>query len=286
MRRRYALTAVLLAVLLCLLSLSTDPAHADGDFPIVGRIATTYAAAGGADVVGVPSGFEAKVTIAGVNGYSQRFDSTVGVSTVVWNRLGGGWVTTRASSSPRFAKIANERDALARSGLRQGIIFRSGEVHPASTADRLNLSGLLRGGVLIDLRNSGTKDPNLPGVTEARYAMTSTTNTATFVTRESDRKALAKALTAIANTTGPALIHCHLGRDRTGWLVSVLLMVGGVDLGTIRQEYLRTPGTSVSKLNKGITALYDRYDGVEGYVMDGLGLSPETYTKLAAKIAA
>lgn len=288
-RRLHAPIAVLLAVLLGLLGLlsASDPvANADGDFPIVGRILATYTTAGGADVVGVPSGFEAKVTIAGTNGYSQRFDSTVGVSTVVWNRLGGGWATTRLSTSPKLAKIGNERDALASSGLRQGVIFRSGEVHPASTADKLNLSGLLRGGVLIDLRTTGTKDPNLPGVTEARYAMTSTTNTATFVTRQSDRTALGKALTAIANTPGPVLIHCHLGRDRTGWLVSVLLMVGGVDLGTIRQEYLRTPGTSVSKLNKGITALYDRYDGVEGYVMDGLGLSPELYTKLAAKIAA
>lgn len=288
-RRLHAPIAVLLAVLLGLLSLigSSDSAQADGEVPVKGAILRAYNAAGGEAVVGVPFESEHKVTIAGVNGYSQRFDNGIhGISTVLWNRLGGGWATTPNATSPKFAKIANERDALAASGLRQGVIFRSGQVHLASTPDKLNLSGLLRGGVLIDLRTTGTKDPNLPGVTEARYAMTSTTNTATFVTRQSDRTALGKALTAIANTPGPVLIHCHLGRDRTGWLVSVLLMVGGVDLGTIRQEYLRTPGTSVSKLNKGITALYDRYDGVEGYVVDGLGLSPELYAKLAAKIAA
>lgn len=288
-RRLHAPIAVLLAVLLGLLSLigSSDSAQADGEVPVKGAILRAYNAAGGEAVVGVPFESEHKVTIAGVNGYSQRFDNGIhGISTVLWNRLGGGWATTPNATSPKFAKIANERDALAASGLRQGVIFRSGQVHLASTSDKLNLSGLLRGGVLIDLRTTGTKDPNLPGVTEARYAMTSTTNTATFVTRQSDRTALGKALTAIANTPGPVLIHCHLGRDRTGWLVSVLLMVGGVDLGTIRQEYLRTPGTSVSKLNKGITALYDRYDGVEGYVVDGLGLSPELYAKLAAKIAA
>lgn len=150
---------------------------------------------------------EHKVTISGVNGYSQRFDNSIaGVSTVVWNRLGGGWAVTPKSTSPKLAKIANERDALAASGLRQGVVFRSGEVHPASTADKLNLSGLLRGGVLIDLRKTGTKDPNLPGVTEARYAMTSTTNTSTFVTKQADRAALGKALTAIANSNGPVLI--------------------------------------------------------------------------------
>lgn len=287
--RLHAPIAVLLALLLGLLSLigSSDPAQADGDFTVKGAILRAYNAAGGEAVVGVPFESEHKVTIAGVNGYSQRFDNGIhGISTVLWNRLGGGWATTPNATSPKFAKIANERDALAASGLRQGVVFRSGEVHPASTADKLNLSGLLRGGVLIDLRTTGTKDPNLPGVTEARYAMTSTTNTATFVTKQADRTALGKALTAIANSNGPALIHCHLGRDRTGWLVSVLLMVGGVDLGTIEREYKRTPGVSVSNLRKGITALYDRYDGIEGYVMDGLKLSPATYDLLAAKLAA
>lgn len=287
MRRLHVLISGLLAVLLCLLSINPTTASADGDYLVKGAILRTYTAAGGAYVVGSPFELEHKVTISGVNGFSQRFDNSIaGVSTVVWNRLGGGWAVTPKSTSPKLAKIANERDALAASGLRQGVVFRSGEVHPASTADKLNLSGLLRGGVLIDLRTTGTKDPNLPGVTEARYAMTSTTNTSTFVTKQADRTALGKALTAIANSNGPALIHCHLGRDRTGWLVSVLLMVGGVDLGTIRKEYLRTPDTSVSKLNKGVVAMYDRYDGVEGYVMDGLGLTQATYDRLAAKLAA
>lgn len=59
-----------------------------------------------------------------------------------------------------------------------------------------------------------------------------------------------------------------------------------MDLGTIRKEYLRSPDTSVSKLNKGVVAMYDRYDGVEGYVMDGLGLTQATYDRLAAKLAA
>ena len=270
-----------------ILPLSILPAAADGDFPIVGRIATTYTAAGGEAVVGVPFEAEHKVTISGVNGYSQRFDNSIaGVSTVVWNRLGGGWAVTPASTSPRLAKVSNERDALVKSGLRQGVIFRSGEVHPSSTSDRLNLSGLLRGGLIVDLRSTGSRDPNLPGVLEVRYPMSSTTNTATFVTRASDRASLGKALTVIANTSGPVLIHCHLGRDRTGWLVSVLLMVGGVDLGKIEAEYLRTKDTSASNLRTGIVAMYDRYDGVEGYLLDGMGLSQATFDKLAAKLAA
>ena len=163
MRRLHVLISGLLAVLLCLLSINPTTASADGDYLVKGAILRTYTAAGGAYVVGSPFELEHKVTISGVNGYSQRFDNSIaGVSTVVWNRLGGGWAVTPKSTSPKLAKIANERDALAASGLRQGVVFRSGEVHPASTADKLNLSGLLRGGVLIDLRTTGTKDPNLP----------------------------------------------------------------------------------------------------------------------------
>lgn len=276
----------LLAVVCTALSLTAVPAHADGDFPVVGRIASTVAAAGGTAVVGVVASPERKLTINSVNGYSQLFDNPKGVSTVVWNRLSGGWATTPKTPNPRFAKVASERDALFASGLRQGVIFRSGEVHPTSTADRLNMAGLLYGGKLIDLRNSGTRDPNLPSVTELRFPMTGTTNPATFVTRESDRISLGKALKAIADEDGPVLVHCHLGRDRTGWLVTVLLMLGGVDLGLIKKEYLRTKDTSGSNFDKGVTALYDNFDGVTDYLERGMGLSPATVAKLEAKIAA
>ena len=276
----------LLAVVSLAVSLTPTLAHADGDFPVVGRIATTVAAAGGTAVVGAVSSPERKLTLNGVNGYSQTFDNPVGVSTAVWNRLGGGWVTSPKTPNPRFAKVASERDALFASGLRQGILFRSGEVHPTATADRLNMAGLLYGGKLIDLRNSGTRDPNLPYVTELRFPMTGTTNPATFVTRQSDRTSLGKALKAIADEDGPVLVHCHLGRDRTGWLVTVVLMLGGVDLGLIKKEYLRTKDTSGSNFDKGVNALYDNFDGVTDYMMRGMGLSQATVDKLMAKIAA
>ena len=250
--------------------------------PVVGRILATYTAAGGVPVVGVATGTELKVTISGTNGYSQRFEHGV----VVWNRLGGGWATAPTRPDLQLDKISNDRDALAAAGLAAGVIYRTGEIHKASTSDRLDLAGILHGGLIIDLRSSGTKDPNLPGVTEVRYAMTSTTNPATFVTKSSDRKSIAAALKAIAAEDGPVLIHCHLGRDRTGWVVAVLQMLGGVDLGTIRHEYLRSSGAKAGNLDKGITALYDRYDGVEGYLLDGLGLPQATVDKLAAKVAA
>lgn len=274
------LAAWLCAALILPLTLTPTSASADGDFPIVGRILATYIAAGGEAVLGAPSGPEVKVTIAGVNGYSQRFERGV----VLWNRLGGGWATTPAHPDPKLAKVSNERDALAAAGLRQGVVFRSAAVKGANVSDRLHLAGLLRGGSLIAL--NGDSDPAIPGVTRVRLSMTSTTNPATFVTKASDRAVLAKALTVIANEDGPVWVHCTLGRDRTGWLVSVLLMVGGVDLGTIKAEYLRSSGAKSSNFDKGVTAMYDRYDGVEGYLLDGLGLSQATYDLLAAKLAA
>ena len=65
----------------------------------------------------------------------------------------------------------------------------------------------------------------------------------------------------------------------------VLLMVAGQPLDVVRAEYLRTSGTTASTFNKGIKALYDRYDGIEGYVLDGLGLSSDELAALQAEIS-
>lgn len=282
LRARLCAAPKLTLALTLTLALLGSPAPAQAATPpVVGRILTTATTAGGAAVLGDPTAAEVKVTISGTNGYSQRFEHGV----VVWNRLGGGWATTPTRPDLQIDKVSNDRDALAAAGLRPGVIYRAGEIHKASTSDKLDLAGILHGGTIIDLRSSGTKDPNLPGVVEFRYPMTSTTNTATFVTKSSDRKSIAATLRAIAAEDGPVLIHCHLGRDRTGWVVAVLQMLGGVDLGTIETEYLRSSGAKASNLDKGIVAMYDHFDGIEGYALDGLGLSQSVVDKLQAKVA-
>lgn len=62
-----------------------------------------------------------------------------------------------------------------------------------------------------------------------------------FVTGARPRSHLATAVRALADPAKlPALFHCSVGKDRTGWLAVVLLTALGVDRAAIREDYLRT----------------------------------------------
>ena len=278
MRRR--ILACALALSLLLLGASSAPAS---EFALAGRIGATYAAAGGEPVWGVATSAETKLTLSGRNFYHQH----VANGTIFWSSYTGGR-TWKLGKVPSLSGVANERDALASANL-PGVVFRTAELCGASSRDKQLLAAMMHGGTIIDLRSSSKAsdcpDPSLPTVSNVRYSMTSTTNPATFVTNSSDRAAVAKVLRRILAEDGPVLIHCTRGRDRTGWVVGVLLMVAGQPLDVVRAEYLRTSGTTASTFNKGIKALYDRYDGIEGYVLDGLGLSSDELAALQAEIS-
>ena len=196
-----------------------------------------------------------------------------------------------------LAGVHAERDALAASGLAPGLVYRSARLCKATAADRAELASLLAGGLILDLRGAGKarscKDPVLPGVTRTRYGMTGTSNTATLATRASDRRSLAAVLRRISTATGPVLIHCTHGRDRTGWTVTVLLSLLGADTATVRAEYLRTSGAHVYKLNRGLAKVAKRFGsgpaGMARYATasvprGGLGLSPDVVATLRARL--
>jgi len=252
---------------------------------ILGRVESTWLAAGGAAKLGDPVGTETKITVSGRNTYHQH---TTTAATVYWDGATGGR-TWKAGGMPSLSGVSSERDALAASGLKPGVIFRSAKLCGASSADKRLLTALLHGGLIMDLRSSSTAsgcpDPSLPTVSRVRYSLTSTTTLSTFVTKAEDRRDLGYALRAIAREDGPVLIHCTRGRDRTGWAVSVLLMLGGVPQDKVEAEYLRT-ASDVTKLRAAVTAMYDRHDGVEGYLLDGLGLTPTEVDALRHKIGA
>lgn len=280
-----ALITVALALVLALTTATSATATTTTPTgTIVGQVEKAWAKAGGAAKLGDPIGTETKIRVTGRNTYHQH---TLG-GTVYWDGSQGG-KTWMAGKVPALSGVDNERDALAGAGLRPGVVYRTAKLCKSSTgADRL-LTSMLHGGTIIDLRTSGTAagcpDPSLPQVSKARYSMTATANPETFVTKASDRKSVASALRKIANTDGPVLLHCTHGRDRTGWIVSVLLMAAGEDLGTVRTEYLKSPGVKASNLDKGIRAMHDNFDGVEGYMLDGLGLSPSEVAALQERIS-
>lgn len=252
---------------------------------ILGRVESTWLANGGAAKLGNPVGLETKITVSGRNTYHQH--TTTG-ATVYWDGSTGGRVWL-AGKVPSLSGVDAERDALAASGLRPGVIFRTAKLCGASTSAKRLLTAMLHGGLIVDLRSSSTAsgcpDPSLPTVSRVRYSLTSTTTLSTFVTRSDDRRDLGYALRAIAREDGPVLIHCTRGRDRTGWAVSVMLMLGGVPQDLVEAEYLRT-ASDVGKLRAAVTAMHDRYDGVEGYLLDGLDLTPAEVDALRHKIGA
>ena len=62
-----------------------------------------------------------------------------------------------------------------------------------------------------------------------------------FVSGEGARASFADAVRALADPANlPALFHCSVGKDRTGWLTVVVLTALGVDEPEIRRDYLRT----------------------------------------------
>ena len=185
--------------------------------------------------------------------------------------------------------VSAERDAGAGMGLRPGVLYRSAKLCKTPKSVDATIARLLAGGRIIDLRTAsvarGCKDPKLSGVTGGRYSLPGTRNLRTFVTSTSARKTITRILAVIAAEDGPVWVHCTRGRDRTGWLVTVLGYIAGADPILIRAEYLRTSGARSSDYARGLALVDTRWGGWDGYLIRGLGLTPATLDALRAKLS-
>lgn len=250
--------------------------------PVIGQINNTYLAHGGHTKFGDPLGSEVKRTLGKDNLYYQLFER----GTVFWSKKAGG-TTWLIGGVPNLAKVDNERDALAPVGV-AGKVFRTARLCKATTADKHRLYTLADGGVIIDLRSASTAkgcpDPKFSGVKNVRYSMTSTTDLSKFATDKTQRQQVAKVMREIANARGPVVVHCTKGRDRTGWIVILLQLLAGGGLEVARTEYMESPGTKASNFDKGIRALFDRFDGVEDYLLSS-GLTQSELNRLERKLA-
>ena len=142
-----------------------------------------------------------------------------------------------------------------------------------SAADLAKLSRALAGGVVIDLRDhnktgswGSCKDEKslkkLKGVsfvsrpaigkasgsgyilafvgknlTKAEKAAEAKQKPRTRLTYKQTRVNLGKAITDIANADGPVVFHCAAGKDRTGWIATMVYFVMGADKSTILKAY-------------------------------------------------
>ena len=135
----------------------------------------------------------------------------------------------------------------------------------------------------------------------------------TFVTDAVVRKSFTDMFNQIATTSGAQVIHCTAGKDRTGWASAILQSLVGVSPQTIMSDYLLTNQYSAksiesqlayietlspaqaalyspllhveaSYLQAGLDQLKASYGSVQNYLLNGLGLSPQTIAALVVKL--
>lgn len=211
----------------------------------------------------------------------------------------------KVDSSVSLQGVQNFRDlAMLNSNIiKPGVIYRSAKLSPATTSDKTKLATTLKNGIIIDLRTpsviADSPDPRINGVANLNYPVTAAASAKgyvdSFVNDAAVRKQFGLAITKIANTSGPVLIHCTAGKDRTGWLSSMLLYAAGASDKQVMTEYLKSNDAgsdfSVDKtwLNAALTAARKNNGGsIMTYITsssNGLGVSQDTIAKLKAKIS-
>jgi len=254
-----------------------------GGYPITGSTYTAWKAAGGTAKFGKPTAARISVTIGGRTGYLQRFTK----GQVFTSSLGKQTFTYPSAIS--LSGVVNERDALARYGFKKGVLLRTAKLSGATKRDKLKLALELRSGLIIDLRTAGTRakypDPKLPKVTHLSIGIDPDAVYPRYVTDSARRAAFAKALRAAAAAKGSVLVHCTAGKDRTGWMVAMLMYAIGASDSQVMAEYLRTSGTTASTLQGGLDQAVTSYGSISAYLHDGLGLTDADITALKAKFA-
>lgn len=240
--------------------------------------------------------------------------------------------TPRLAGSPNFRDIGGHPAADGRQ-VRTGVAFRAGGLDQLTPADHATLLDL---GVrrVYDLRTSAERDmqPDVlpegiayhvvdaqrsgrPGADIASLfadpagaqALRSPQNAVAFmnafyqdnVTSPDGSAAFASVLRALAEPG--TLVHCTAGKDRTGWVSAVLLLMLGVSRERVSADYLRSnellaasfepiiglaalggfpedivrPFLEVRAeyLDTALTTMSAEYGDLTGYVREGLGLS-------------
>jgi protein-tyrosine phosphatase len=85
-----------------------------------------------------------------------------------------------------------------------------------------------------------------------------------FVTGDDARASFGAACRALADPANlPALFHCSVGKDRTGWLTAILLTALGVDPEAIRVDYLQTNEATAEAQQRLLELLAERRPGAD-----------------------
>lgn len=229
--------------------------------------------------------------------------ATVGTKSTSSSSGTGTASSATSSATTTLAGIDkfNFRDASGSGVIKSGILYRSGYLAQAdSKTEQAALKTLLSGGKVIDLREASDiktdgKDPTLSGVSYKNIAIDGTTDYTKFVNGkagEAASVAFGKVIKEIANTSGPVLIHCTHGKDRTGWTVAMIMYALGASDAQVMEEYMRSSGETAGKnvteamLNTGLSAVKAKYGTIGNYLTNGLKLTKADITALKQKLGA
>lgn len=254
-------------------------------------------------------------------------------------RDGFGLGEIRLSSVHNFRDVAGPGYALRPSGsMTRGVVYRS----TALSVGEEDLGILERLGVtaVVDLRTGAEIDrqpdvipagaeyvpidvlgghtsaatlttTGLVGVEEARREMAETYER--FVLGDHERGAFGRAVSVLAESPGPAIVHCTAGKDRTGWVSALLQLLVGVREEDVIVDYLLTRemsadfvaairahvqsqmpeqleavevliGVEEANLRRSLDALAREFGDARRYLVEGAGVDAEAVDDLAARL--
>lgn len=218
----------------------------------------------------------------------------------------------RGARTLRIGGVLNARDVGGLRGelgrVRTGLVLRAACLSGLDAQGARTLGDLgLR--TVIDLRtplerreepNRTGQEPGLAGVREVHVELLATLYDLPGEPAELYRHLIANCgpgivavLDALAAPGAlPALVHCLVGKDRTGLTVALLLDLLGVDRATIIEDYLesnaslgavaRTP-VRAEVMEAALAELDERYGSPQGYLVEH-GLSEATVKALRSAL--
>ncbi|HEY1085634.1 MAG TPA: tyrosine-protein phosphatase [Candidatus Saccharimonadales bacterium] len=213
------------------------------------------------------------------------------------NTLGSAAGT--AADSVSSISIKNFRDASTTTGgtvLKKAVLYRSPQLSSISSSQKSGLERLLAGkdARIIDLRTeaqaNASPDKNIRGVRKVSAPMNGFHETSSMVSDRIKRQQLAKALRMVIANRGPVLVHCTVGKDRTGWVVAMIMYIAGASDRQVYKEYAKSteayPSHDADWIKSGVSLAKKKYGSINGYLKKGVGLSDLEIRKLRNKFKA
>jgi len=211
---------------------------------------------------------------------------------------GGSGPSSSGDVAVADIKLRNLRDASTTSSgsvLKKATLYRSAQLAKLSDKDSERLSKLLgANATIIDLRTAASRasdpDVKVARVSNVSIPIDGITDQGPMVTDPVRRSQLRKALVLAAHADGAVLVHCIAGKDRTGWMVAMIMYMNGASDAQVMREYMKSTdaGFTVKPewLNHGLSLARSEYGSISGYLKHGVGLSDSDINAIKSKFGA